>query len=151
MLQKTIFGVCVGMWERLIISRALSVKHLKWSKELREWDSPPSDVQSQGCFSHIRKPFTPCCFWEGVFSNAQWYSPEHQQQEGELVFYLQFGHIAIETTLNYRVKDHIIQRTKGESLFCFFLSHLPHPKAGWNFLSSVFGYRNLERRNSVME
>lgn len=56
--------------------------------------------------------------------------------------------MAIETTWNYRVKDHIIQRTKVESLFCFFF--FPPSEAGCGFFFSlVFGSWSLQRRNSV--
>jgi hypothetical protein len=85
----------------------------KWLAQ--EGDAPLSDVESQGWFSCIRKQFTSCCIWEGVFSNSPWYSPEQQQQEVELVFYCQFGR---QSYWNYRVNDHMIQ--KFGILFFFF-------------------------------
>lgn len=55
-----------------------------------KWDAPPGAVFSPGCFSHSTQQFPPRCAWEGTFSNAQRFHPKQQQQEVELVLYLQF-------------------------------------------------------------
>lgn len=55
-----------------------------------KWDGLPGAVCSLGCFSLSRQWFPPCCAWGGIFSNAHWYHPKRQQQELELVFYLQY-------------------------------------------------------------
>ena len=112
--KNHISGVCVCVcekereWAREIITLENS---FKMSKEPREWDSPPSDVQSQGYFSSIRKQFAPCCFWEGVFSKAQWHSPERQQQE-----------IATWLLKLHETKGSRIKRSKGPSGVFFFPS-----------------------------
>lgn len=54
-LKRKITGNVIENWsewmsERDYVYSSIWKTQSKWSKEPREWDSPPSGVQSQGCF-----------------------------------------------------------------------------------------------------